>query len=61
MLFSSYFFSTLLSKHLASTTNRTLGGDHECGRYEKVWGAVNSEFGIPISKGGPAPHKAKQG
>jgi len=34
-IFSHYFFSVLLAKHLASTTNRTLDGDHECGRYEE--------------------------
>jgi hypothetical protein len=32
------FFSILHAKLQASTTNRTLGGDHGCGRYERGQG-----------------------
>ena len=34
-IFCFYFFSSLLGKLQASTSSRTLGGDHECGRYEE--------------------------
>ena len=37
-VFSHYLFSILLPMLLASTTNRTLDGDLECGRHEKIPG-----------------------
>ena len=44
-IFSHYLFSILLPKLLASTTNRTLDGDHGCGRYEKMRGCRNELCG----------------
>ena len=58
-IFGQCFFSILHAKLQASTTNRTLGGDHECGRCEKMRGCRYA--GWKLVKGGAAPHNAKQG